>query len=76
MEVFADILYFPIGWIYLWIRYRNKEKIKQVLKEDYEDSYYVAGAQLVWSAFGILLFTILIIFLLVVIGRALFDAFS
>lgn len=28
-----------IGWAYLWIRYRNKEKVRAVLKDKYNDSY-------------------------------------
>jgi 3-deoxy-D-manno-octulosonic-acid transferase len=43
MELLSSILYYPVGFLYLWIRYRNKEKIKKVLKEKYNSSYYEAG---------------------------------
>ena len=69
----ADILYYPIGWLYLWLRYRNKEKIKEVLKNEYDNQYYDAGAQFVMSVFGIVLLGLLVILLFGVIGRALYD---
>lgn len=69
----ADILYYPIGWLYLWFRYRNKEKIKEVLKNEYDNQYYDAGAQFVMSVFGIVLLGLLVILLFGVIGRALYD---
>ena len=43
MELLSSILYYPVGFLCLWIRYRNKEKIKKVLKEKYNSSYYEAG---------------------------------
>ncbi|MEM5564320.1 hypothetical protein WNY78_04365 [Psychroserpens sp. AS72] len=76
MELYSGILYYPIGWIYLWIRYRNKEKIKSILAEKYEDSYHNAGAQLVLSTFGKLLFALLLLMLLTVIGRAIYEVFT
>ena len=69
----ADILYYPIGWLYLWLRYRNKKKIKEVLKNEYDNQYYDAGAQFVMSVFGIVLLGLLVILLFGVIGRALYD---
>ncbi len=76
MEIFASILYYPIGWLYLWLRYRNKNKVEAILKEKYESEYYIAGTQLVWSTFGIVLFILLSLFLIAVIGRAIYDLFN
>jgi hypothetical protein len=73
MEVFASIIYYPVGWLYLWIRYRNKNKVKTILKEKYDNSYYTAGALLMWKTFGILLFMLIVLFLLTVIGRTIYD---
>ncbi len=40
MEIIgSQIIYRFLGYIYMWIRYRNKERIKEVLKRDYENSY-------------------------------------
>jgi len=60
-------LYDIIGFVYLWLRYRNPSKVRQIRKEYYEDSYYVAGGQLFWSAFGIVLFILLAVLLFAVI---------
>lgn len=60
----AEIVYPIIGWIYLWIRYRNKEKVKQVLKEEFENSYENAGATLSLKTFGVIMIILLVCFLL------------
>lgn len=72
MEI-ASILYYPIGWLYLWIKYRNKKKIQEILQDKYDGKYYVAGAQLTVSIFGIILLMLLLLFLLIVIGRTIYD---
>ncbi len=72
MEI-ASILYYPIGWLYLWIKYRNKEKVKEVLQDKYDGKYYFAGAQLTLSIFGKILLILLVLFILVVIGRTIYD---
>lgn len=61
------LIYFPIGFLYLWIRYRNREKVAEVKKEKYENSYAIAGATLVLSGFGVILFILLSIFLIAAI---------
>jgi hypothetical protein len=76
MELYSGILYYPVGWLYLWIRYRNKEKIKLVLEEDYENSYHFAGVQFILSTFGKLLFILLLLMLLAVVGRSIYTAFT
>nr|WP_321223218.1 hypothetical protein [uncultured Psychroserpens sp.] len=73
MELIAEILYYPIGWFYLWIRYRNKEKITSILDKNYDGSYHTTGAQIVLSTFAKLFFVLLLLMLLVVIARALYE---
>lgn len=57
-------LYGIVGFLYLWIRYRNQKKVMEIKKEYYEDSYAVTGAQLVFSIFGVILFVLLSLMLL------------
>lgn len=66
-DVLGSLLYSFIGRIYLWIRYRNKEKVRAVLKEKYNNSYYDAGATKVLHFVGIIFIIILVVFLLAVI---------
>jgi hypothetical protein len=72
----GELVYPIIGWLSLWVWYRNKSKVKQVLDEKYENSYYYAGAELSIKAFAVLLGTLLAGFLVVVIGRLIFDVFN
>lgn len=58
------LIYFPIGFLYLWIRYRNGEKVAEAKKEKYENSYAVAGATLLVSAVGVVFFIVLSVFLI------------
>lgn len=74
MEDFVRELLYPfIGWAYLWIRYRNKEKVRTVLKEKYNDSYQDAGATKVLHFIGIIFIIILVVFLLAVIYGVTFT---
>lgn len=63
----AEIVYPIIGWIYLWIRYRNKEKVKQILKDEYGNRYYDAGAILSMKTFGVILIVLLSVAILAII---------
>lgn len=38
----------------MWIRFRNKERIKEILKRDYENSYQTVGLLIVWKPIGII----------------------
>lgn len=68
MEDFVRELLYPfIGWAYLWIRYRNKEKVQAILKEKYSNSYHDAGATKILHFIGIVFIVILAIFLVAVI---------
>ena len=60
------IIFYPIGWMYLWIRYRNKETIEKVLVEKYEDSYRVAGTLLCLKTFGVVFITLILFMILAV----------
>ena len=42
-EMFANLLLAPIGFVYLWLRYRNKSQVKVFLAKNYEDSFADAG---------------------------------
>lgn len=60
--MFAEILFSPIGWLYLWIRYRNRDKIKKELQDKYDNEYYIAGAHLSTRFFAVIFLGLLIIF--------------
>ena len=60
----SNIIFYPIGWIYLRIRYRNKETIEKVLIEKYEGSYSVAGTLVCLKTFGIVFLTLILFMLL------------
>jgi hypothetical protein len=74
--VSSSILYIPIGYLYLWLRYRKKEKVKKVLNEEYDDRYYNAGAELVIGTFGKILLVLLFVSLIGAIGRIIYDLFN
>lgn len=74
MEDFVRELLYPfIGWVYLWIRYRNKKKIKTVLKEEYDGSYGNVGSIKILQFIGIIMIILLGAFLLVIIYRIIFP---
>ncbi len=75
MNPLTSLLYYPIGWIYLWVRYRNRKKVKEVLIDKYDDQYNIAGGEIAMSIFGIVLIGILLFFLIVIIGRIIYDIF-
>jgi hypothetical protein len=51
--LFIDLILYPIGWLYLKIRYQNKTLIKKKLSEDYNDKYSIAGSMVFLKLFGI-----------------------
>ena len=69
--IFGQIIYGFIGYLYLWIRYRNREKVLQIKEDNYEDQYWVAGAQFVMSIVGIIFFIALSIGLIIIIYVAI-----
>ena len=64
----SGIIYPLIGWIYIWLRYRDKEKVIKNLKEKYDNSYYSVGAtiamQFILGILGVLLVTFLIVIII------------
>jgi hypothetical protein len=64
MDLESSIIFYPLGWIYLWIRYRNKETIGKILFEKYEGSYSVAGTLVCLKTFGVLFLTSILLMLL------------
>jgi hypothetical protein len=38
-QMFANLLLAPIGFAYLWLRYRSKSQVKLSLAKNYEDSF-------------------------------------
>ena len=73
MELLSSILYFPVGFLYLWIRYRNKQIIKKVLKEKYNSSYYEAGFLSVGKVFGAVFLSLIILVLITVLTLIVLD---
>lgn len=73
MKLASSALYIPIGFLYLWIRYRKKERMRKILEEEYEGSYYYAGAELSLKIFGTFLFVLLSVFLLATLVRVATD---
>ncbi|MCP2043515.1 hypothetical protein L1278_001552 [Pontibacter sp. HSC-36F09] len=63
----GDILLAGVGWLYLLIRYRNREVIAKVLAEEYEGSYSKAGSSLTLNIFAMALAALLFVFLITVI---------
>ncbi|PTX61675.1 hypothetical protein C8N46_104319 [Kordia periserrulae] len=58
------LIYMFIGFLYLWIRYRDRKKVASAKKELYDDSYSVAGATVLLSVVGAIFFIVLLIFLI------------
>lgn len=46
-QLFANLLFIPIGFVCLWLRYRNQAQAKETLAEKYENSYTSAGSAVV-----------------------------
>ncbi|WP_216688498.1 hypothetical protein [Hymenobacter siberiensis] len=43
-QMFTYLLLLPVGFGYLWLRYRNKLRVKETLAKEYENSYANAGS--------------------------------
>jgi hypothetical protein len=58
----------------MWIRFRNKERIKEILKRDYENSYQTVGLLIVWKPIGIIfLMLIACMIIAIIIGSIKFG---
>lgn len=51
-SLFTDLFLYPIGWLYLKIRYKSDALIKKKLAEDYNNKYAMAGANVFLKLFG------------------------
>lgn len=57
------IMYPIIGWIYLWIRYRAKDKINNILQSKYDNRYFNVGTEKTWRFLGIVFLALIILLL-------------
>lgn len=57
------IIYPLIGWVYLLIRYRTREKANQILQSRYDNRYFNVGAEKTLTFIAIV-FLLLILFLI------------
>ena len=71
-EAIAEILLYPIGRLFLFIRYRDKEKRRNVLKNEYDGHYSNVGRDAILSVFIIIVASMLIVLILI----AIFSVFS
>lgn len=69
--LFADLLKALIGWLYVWIRFRDKEKVKEFLEEECDGSYTFAGQILFFQTFGITMIILVGLLMLVAIFWAI-----
>ncbi|MCI1185948.1 hypothetical protein MON38_00840 [Hymenobacter sp. DH14] len=68
-QLFASLLLVPIGFVYLWLRFRHRIRVAQALAQEYEDSYANAGSAILANtiaALGALAVSSLIILAVVV----------
>ena len=54
----------PIGRIYLFLKYRSKEKVSNALEKDYQNRYSNVGIMMFYKSFG-LVFLVLISILVI-----------
>jgi Ca2+/Na+ antiporter len=60
----VNFVYAFVGYLYLWIRYMDNNKVQEVKEEYYENSYATAGATLLLSVIGAIFFIVLLTFLI------------
>ncbi|WP_216725945.1 hypothetical protein [Hymenobacter siberiensis] len=54
-QMFTYLLLLPVGFGYLWLRYRNKLRVKETLAKEYENSYANAGSVVLINTIAALL---------------------
>jgi hypothetical protein len=54
-QIFAYLLLLPVGFGYLWLRYRSKLRVKETLVKEYENSYANAGSVVLINTIAALL---------------------
>ncbi|RMB61044.1 hypothetical protein EAX61_06090 [Dokdonia sinensis] len=72
----SELLYPFFGWMYLWVRYRDSAKIKNVLEKEFDGSYYDCGAIKMLQVFGYLFISLLIVFLVSVVYSTIIKSLS
>lgn len=60
---FFDLLLSPFGWFILLIKYRDRKKIKAIIKSEYDDNYSNVAKSYIFSV--LLLFFALLILILI-----------
>lgn len=74
--LFADIFFHIIGRLFLFFRYRNKEKRKAVLVEKYFDSYSGVGSDVIMRSFAFICFLLMVALIGVVIYGTIIHGIS
>lgn len=64
--IFSDLILGGVGWICLFLRYRDLEKMEEIKNNKHSGSYSNAGGTFLMNAFIILM--IILIFGLIVAG--------
>ena len=54
-QMFANLLVAPIGFVYLWLRFCNKLRVRETLAREYESSYANAGSAVLLNTIAALL---------------------
>jgi uncharacterized iron-regulated membrane protein len=63
-DIFGGIIFSILGGLYLWIRYRNKKKVLEIKKNEYDNKYSNVGHVMILKI-------ILVTFILLIIGLLL-----
>ena len=54
-QMFAYLLLLPVGFVYLWLRYRNQLRVRETLAREYENSYANVGSVVLLNTMAALL---------------------
>ena len=68
-----DFVFSAIGWLFLWVKFRNKKKIEIALINEYNGKYKLAGKAIMLNSVGITLGILIGGFLIVVLSRSIYD---
>ncbi len=63
----GEILFSALGWSYLKVKYRSKEKMRAILAKEHNDKYYDAGAYISAKTFGIIFLSLIALLIIAVI---------
>jgi hypothetical protein len=56
----SDLVCAPLGWLFLLVKFRDRKKMTEVKRTDYDGSYAVAG-RLVFLQFFLLLMALIVL---------------